>query len=200
MADKLYRAEIDVIVNEDLAESRISKFQKNFERRVAAMNRIKISPAATIQDRVTSSAKKIEASLNRMNRIKVNPTVSIQDRISSSLQRVESNINRLTRSSHKIVLEGVDRVTNVAKRIISTVTSPLALIGGGAGVAAAIGFPLKLAGEMDRARRSIEFYSDSVEEGRENFERFVNYAIKSPIYELPFVVQTAGQLLATGQT
>jgi tape measure domain-containing protein len=200
LADKLYRAEIDVIVNEDLAESRISKFQKNFERRVAAMNRIKISPAATIQDRVTSSAKKIEASLNRMNRIKVNPTVSIQDRISSSLQRVESNINRLTRSSHKIVLEGVDRVTNVAKRIISTVTSPLALIGGGAGVAAAIGFPLKLAGEMDRARRSIEFYSDSVEEGRENFERFVNLAVKSPVYEVPFVVQTAGQLLASGQT
>lgn len=59
---------------------------------------------------------------------------------------------------------------------------------------------LQIAGEMDRARRSIIFYSGSVKEGRKNFEDFVNFAIKSPIYEVPFVVKTAGQLMATGQT
>jgi len=58
---------------------------------------------------------------------------------------------------------------------------------------------LQLAGEMDRARRSIEFYSGAVEQGRKNFEDLVNFAVKSPIYEVPFVTKTAGQLLATGK-
>ena len=205
---EMYRMDIVVDVTDEQAEVKL----KNLDRTIQstqkhAGNLGKTDATPRVGTGVRTELSATERALNStkkradvLNRTRVNPTISMQDRITSSLKRVESNIGRLTRGSHKIVLEGVDRVTNVAKRIISTVTSPLALIGGGAGVAAAIGFPLKLVGEMDRARRSIEFYSGSVEEGRENFERFVNYAIKSPIYEVPFVVQTAGQLLATGQT
>ena len=205
---EMYRMDIVVDVTDEQAEVKLKNLDRTIQstqKHAGNLGKTDATPRVDKRARTElSNTEKVLGSAKKradvLHRTRVNPTISMQDRITSSLKRVESNIGRLTRGSHKIVLEGVDRVTNVAKRIISTVTSPLALIGGGAGVAAAIGFPLKLAGEMDRARRSIEFYSGSVEEGRENFERFVNYAVKSPIYELPFVVQTAGQLMATGQT
>ena len=204
---EMYRMDIVVDVTDEQAEVEL----KNLDRTIQstqkhAGNLGKTDATPRVGTGVRTELSATERALNStkkradvLNRTRVSPTISMQDRITSSLKRVESNIGRLTRGSHKIVLEGVDRVTGVARRIISTITSPLALLGGGAGAAAAIGFPLSVAGEMDRARRSIEFYSGSIEAGKENFEDFVNYAIKSPIYELPFVTQTAGQLLATGQ-
>ncbi len=205
---EIYRMDIVVDVTDEQAEVKLKNLDRTIQstqKHAGNLGKTDATPHVDKRARTElSNTEKVLGSAKKradvLHRTRVNPTISMQDRITSSLKRVESNIGKLTRSSHKIVLEGVDRVTNVAKRIISTITSPLALIGGGAGVAAAIGFPLKLAGEMDRARRSIEFYSGSVEEGRENFERFVNLAVKSPIYEVPFVVQTAGQLMATGQT
>ena len=205
---EMYRMDIVVDVTDEQAEVKLKNLDRTIQstqKHAGNLGKTDATPRVDKRARTElSNTEKVLGSAKKradvLHRTRVNPTISMQDRITSSLKRVESNIGKLTRSSHKIVLEGVDRVTGVAKRIISTITSPLALLGGGAGVAAAIGFPLSVAGEMDRARRSIEFYSGSVEEGRENFERFVNYAIESPIYELPFVTQTAGQLLATGQT
>lgn len=205
---EMYRMDIVVDVTDERAEVELQNLNKAIQRtEKGARNLGKADATPHVDKRARtelSNTEKVLGSAKKradvLHRTRVNPTISMKDRITSSLKRAESNIGRLTRGSHKIVLEGVDRVTGVARRIISTITSPLALLGGGAGAAAAIGFPLSVAGEMDRARRSIEFYSGSVEEGRENFERFVNYAIESPIYELPFVTQTAGQLLATGQT
>lgn len=170
MADKFYRAEIVINVDENQAETTVNKFQKNFERRTAVMNRIRINPVASIQDRISSPAKRIEASLKHLGGVRT------------------------------VTIRAVDQVSKVVKRIASTLTSPLALMGGGAGATAAVVFPLRVSGEMYRARQSIEFYSGSLDEGKKNFEDFVNFALKSPIYELPFVAQTAGQLLATGQT
>jgi len=200
--------DIVVDVNDERAEVELQNLNKAIQRtEKGARNLGKADATPHVDKRARtelSNTEKVLGSAKKradvLHRTRVNPTISMQDRITSSLKRVESNIGRLTRGSHKIVLEGVDRVTGVARRIISTIISPLALLGGGAGAAASVIFPLSVAGEMDRARRSIEFYSGSIEAGKENFEDFVNYAIESPIYELPFVTQTAGQLLATGQT
>lgn len=133
-----------------------------------------------------------------LNRMQVSPAVRLIDRVSGPLRTIKRNLGRL-KTVKKITIEAVDNVSDVAKRIGRTLTSPLVMLGAGAGATAAIAFPLKLAGEMDRARRSIELYSGSVEVGRKNFEELVNLAVKSPLYEVPFVVKQAGQLLATGQ-
>ena len=84
----------------------------------------------TNAEKVMVSAKKRADALGKT---RVNPTVSMQDKLTSPLKKIESNLKRISNKPHKIVLEGVDKATGVVKRIISTLTSPLTLIGMGGG-------------------------------------------------------------------
>ncbi|MEM3453452.1 MAG: hypothetical protein QW835_07520 [Candidatus Hadarchaeum sp.] len=68
-----------------------------------------------------------------LNRIKMSPSVTLIDRISGPLRTVERNLNRLS-AVKKVTIEAVDRTTNLIKRITGTLTSPLGLLGGGAGI------------------------------------------------------------------
>jgi len=82
-----------------------------------------------------------------LNRMQASPAVRLVDRISAPLRMVERNLNRLS-TVKKVTIEAVDKTTNVVKRITGALTSPLAMLGAGAGAIAAVAFPLKLTGEM----------------------------------------------------
>ncbi len=202
---EMYRMDIVVDVTDEQAEVKLKNLDRTIQstqKHAGNLGKTDATPHVDKRARTElSNTEKVLGSAKKradvLHRTRVNPTISMQDRITSSLKRVESNIGRLTRGSHKIVLEGVDRVTGVARRIISTITSPLALIGGGAGVAAAIGFPLKLAGEFEQAQMSLDFYMGSVEEGKRAFQDLIRFAKETP-FEFPFLQGATIQLMGAG--
>ncbi len=128
-----------------------------------------------------------------LNRMQVSPAVRLVDRISAPLRAVERNLNRLS-TVKKVTIEAVDKTTDVIKRITGALTSPLAMLGGGAGLAAAIGFPLKLAGEMEQARISLDYFTGSAEKGKKMMDDLVAFAAKTP-FEFPFLRDMATGLL-----
>jgi len=131
-----------------------------------------------------------------LGRIKMSPAVTINDRISAPLRTIESKLSRLN-TVHKVTLQGVDKVTNVFKRITSTLTSPLMLLGGGVGIAGAIGYPLKLAGEMEQANIAMETMLGSSEKANKFLNNLADFAVKTP-FEMPQLRDASKKLLAFG--
>ncbi|MDF9408273.1 MAG: hypothetical protein A4E52_00438 [Pelotomaculum sp. PtaB.Bin013] len=144
-------------------------------------------------DKTNKKMEQLQKRTQALGRMTVSPT-RLVDRVSSPLRNIESKLSRLS-TVKKIPIEAVDKTTSIVQRITGALTSPLALLGGGAGAAASVVFPLNLAGEMARSRNAVINYSSSIEEGKKNFEDLVNYAIKSPVYEVPFATQMGGRLL-----
>ncbi len=131
-----------------------------------------------------------------LNRMQVSPAVRLVDRISAPLRTVERNLNRLN-TVKKVTIEAVDKVTSVVKRITGVLTSPLTMLGAGAGMAGLIGYPLKLAGEFEQARMSLDFYTGSVEKGQKAFEDLISFAAKTP-FEFPFLQEMSIMLMGAG--
>lgn len=88
-----------------------------------------VTPKMRAIDKVLDNTKK---RADILNRTKIDPTVSLQDKISGSLRTIEGRLSKLG-GVRRVVIEGVDRVSNVLKRITSTLTSPLVLLGMGSG-------------------------------------------------------------------
>lgn len=157
---------------------------------------IKIKADASGMKTAGKAIKKFQEDTQRraekMNRLKISPVARILDRVSGPAKKIEANLNRLSKKTVTVLIKAKD----MTRGAIDKIMSPLTLLGAGAGVAGGIIYPLKLAGEMDRYRKAIVNFSASAEEGQKNFEDLINFAIKSPVYDVPFVAQMGGRLLA----
>jgi len=131
-----------------------------------------------------------------LNRMRMSPAVQLIDRISAPLRTVERNLNRLS-AVKKVTIEAVDRTTNVVRRITGALTSPLAMLGAGAGVAGLIGYPLKLAGEMEQANIAMETMLGSTEKAQKFLSDLADFAVKTP-FEMPQLRDASRRLLAFG--
>ena len=142
--------------------------------------------------------QKTQERLNQMNRTKYQVVLNALDRASGVLGTVSAKARSIAGRTYSFTMKVVDMATAPLKSIWNFATSLQGVILGGS--LTAVGFKgLQLSGEMDRAKKSIDFFTGSAEEGTKAFQELVNQAIKSPLYEVPFVVQTAGQLLAAGK-
>lgn len=126
-----------------------------------------------------------------LNKTKVSPVVRLIDRISGPVRKIESRLNGLSKKTVTVLVKAKDMVGGV----INKLTSPLTLLGAGAGVTGGIIYPLKLAGEMNRYENAVVNFSKTAEEGKKNFQDLVDFAVKSPVYDVPFVAQMGGRLL-----
>ncbi|NLW05629.1 MAG: tape measure protein [Pseudomonadaceae bacterium] len=118
----------------------------------------------------------------------------VHDRVTPTLQKIQKTLPNLVKKTWTITLKAKDKVTDVVKRIIGFITSPLTLLGAGAGATAAIAFPLQLAGEMEQAQIAMEYFAGSAEKGQKFLERLQAFAAKTP-FEFPDVREAAVGLL-----
>ncbi len=167
---EIYRVEIPIIVDDqseaplERARERVNRFQQTAER---ANERI----------------RRLAAREHRLG-------LSVTDRVSPTLQKIQRGLIGVTRKVWKVTLEVRDRATDAIRRVTNAVTSPLALLGAGAGLTGAIAFPLKLAGEMEQAQIAMEFFTESAKKGQKFLERLQAFAAKTP-FEFPDVRQAA---------
>ncbi|MFZ5688680.1 MAG: hypothetical protein ACOY9Y_10995 [Bacillota bacterium] len=72
-----------------------------------------------------------------LNRIKISPVVDLTDKFSSKLKKVmrgRDELAKFTKKPHTIVINAVDKTKGVIKGITDRLTSPLGLLGAGAGI------------------------------------------------------------------
>ncbi len=142
--------------------------------------------------------QKTQERLEEMDRTKYQVVLNALDRASGIIGTVSAKARSIAGRTYSFTMKVVDLATAPLRAIWNFATSLQGVILGGG--LTTVGFKgLQLSGEMDRAKKSIDFFTGSAEEGTKAFQELVNQAIKSPLYEVPFVVQTAGQLLAAGK-
>ncbi len=167
---EIYRVEIPIIVDDQTGPA----FQQA-QRKVSQFER---------------SAQKTNENIRRMFGRDIQLRISAVDRVWPVVQRVQSSLWGITSRVWSVTLQAKDKITGTIKNIISKLTSPLALLGAGAGVGAGVLFPLQLAGEMEQAGIAMEYFTGSAEKGQKYLERLQAFAAKTP-FEFPDVRQAA---------
>lgn len=140
-----------------------------------------------------NALKQLKKNAEMLNRAKATVTAKLDDRVSRPLKLLQSQLRGLSKV-YKIGVDIKDRATDKIKGIVRTLTSPLAIMGAGAGVTGLVGWPLKLAGEMEQARLSMDFFTGSAVRGKKMLEDLVTFAAKTP-FEFSFVREMAVGLL-----
>jgi tape measure domain-containing protein len=201
MLDALDKGEVDVV-----AEMKGPLLDEIVKARSAlsALNNVKAGPVAELRGELFGQLGKAMSQIRGLDLARAEPQATLRERVTMKVREIGSGLRSLTARAWGITLQVKDKATGVIRSIAGTVrgiidklTSPLALLGAGAGVGAGIFFPLKLAGEFEQARMSLDFYMGSVEEGERAFQDLVRFAKETP-FEFPFLQEMTIQLMGTG--
>ncbi len=171
---EIYRVEIPIIVDDQTdkplqqAERKVSRFEKSVQKTNERIRRI----------------------FGREIRLKI----SVVDKVWPVIKSVQTRLRSLTSRTWNVTVQAKDRVTSTIKSILNKLTSPLALLGAGAGLGAGIIFPLKLAGEMEQAQIAMEFFTESAAKGQKFLKELQTFAAKTP-FEFPDVRDAAVGLM-----
>lgn len=201
MLDALDKGKVDVV-----AEMKGPLLDEIVKARSAlsALNNVKAGPVAELRGELFGQLGKAMSQIRGLDLSRAEPQATLRERVTMKVREIGSSLRSLTARAWDITLQVKDKVTGVirsiagtARGIIDKLTSPLALLGAGAGVGAGIFFPLKLAGEFEQARMSLDFYMGSVEEGERAFQDLIRFAKETP-FEFPFLQEMTIQLMGTG--
>ncbi|SMB97939.1 tape measure domain-containing protein [Thermanaeromonas toyohensis ToBE] len=150
-----------------------------------------------LRNAMAATKKRVDQVVQQMERHKnIVMTAKLVDRVSGPLRTIGDKLNRLS-GVHTIMFRAVDRVMAPVKKTVDLLTSPLALLGAGAGFAGLIGYPLKLAGEIEQANIAMETLLGSSEKAQEFIGNLADFAAKTP-FEMPQLLEASRRLLAFG--
>lgn len=174
---EIYRVEIPIIIDDQTdkplqqAERKISRFEQ--------------------------SVQKTNERIRRLFGRDIKLRIGAIDKAWPVIKNVQTRLRSLTGRAWNVTLQVKDRVTGFLGGLINKLTSPLTLLGAGAGLGAGIFYPLKLAGEFEQAQMSLDFYMGGVEEGKKAFEDLIRFAKETP-FEFPFLQGATIQLMGAG--
>lgn len=174
MADETYRIEIPIVV-----QDRTGGELQTAERRI---------------NRFEQTARRTNGRLRRMFGGRFAPVFTLIDRTRATIAAITGRLRGITTRAWRATIELKDRATGKLKQLASAFLNPFALLGAGAGAAAGILFPLKLAGEMEQAQMAMEFFTKSAEKGQAFLQRLQQFAAKTP-FEFPDVRDAAVGLM-----
>lgn len=194
MLDALDKGKVDVVAEmQGPLLDEIIKAKKS----LSELNNVKAGPIAELRGQLFGQLTKAMSQIKGLDLTRAEPQATLRERVTWKVKEISSSLRGLTSRAWKVTLQVKDKVTGAVKNIINKLTSPLALLGAGAGVGAGIIFPLKLAGEFEQAQMSLDFYMGGVEEGKKAFEDLVRFAKETP-FEFPFLQGAVIQLMGAG--
>jgi tape measure domain-containing protein len=171
---------------------------------LSALDNVRAGPVAELRGELFGQLSRAMSQIRGLDLSRAEPQATLRERIMMRVREISSGLRSLTARAWDITLQVRDRATSVIKgiagkvgSIIDKLTSPLALLGAGAGLGAGILYPLKLAGEFEQAQMSLDFYMGSVEEGKRAFQDLIRFAKETP-FEFPFLQGATIQLMGAG--
>lgn len=194
LLDALDKGKVDVVA--DMKGPLLDEIVKA-KSALSALNGAKAGPVAELRGELFSQLTKVMSQIKGLDNIRVQPTVTLRERVIEKVKEIGSSLRNITSRAWSVTLQLKDKVTGTIKNIIDKLTSPLALLGAGTGITAAIAFPLQLAGEFEQARMSMDFFMGSAEKGQKAFEDLLAFAAKTP-FEFPFLQEMSIMLMGAG--
>ncbi|WP_213997056.1 tape measure protein [Tepidanaerobacter syntrophicus] len=171
---------------------------------LSVLDAVKAGPIAELRGELFGQLSKATSQIRWLDMARAEPQATLRERVTwkvreigGSLRNITEKVWTVTMVLHDKASSALNSAVSTLRNVVSKLTSPLMLLGAGAGATAAIAFPLKLAGEFEQARMSLDFYMGGVKEGQKAFEDLVDFAAKTP-FEFPFLQSMTVQLMGTG--
>ena len=194
MLDALDKGQVDIVA--DMKGPLLDEIIKA-KKSLSELNHVKAGPIAELRGQLFGQLTKAMSQIKALDLARAQPQITLRDRVSVAVSSITSKLKGLTSRTWNVTLQVKDKVTGFISNLIGKLTSPLALLGAGAGITGAIVFPLKLAGEFEQARMSLDFFMGGVEKGKKAFQDLVEYAAKTP-FEFSFLQSAIIQLMGAG--
>jgi len=202
---------LDLVIGTDGVEETekqvkaMDKLLEQTQRRAAALGKTKITPSARLQDKVTSSAQKVTSTMNKVDRIRSKPEAKLIDKVSSVASKITSTLSGLARKPFSIIIRAKDLATATIRKVMNVLTSPLAMLGVGGGVAGVTTVGLNMVMEEQSITSAFKVMLGSAEKAAKRVQELTTFAGSTPykreeIYEASRVLQVfTGNALSTGE-
>jgi len=164
---------------------------------LVALSKVQAAPVAELRGKLFAQLTRAMTIARKLDQLEAEPRATLRERVIRKAREISSTLRSLTSRAWTITLQAKDKATDAVKRALGVVTSPLALLGAGAGATAAIAYPLKLAADFEQARMSMDFFMGSAEKGKKAFEDLLAFAAKTP-FEFPFLQEMSIMLMGSG--
>ncbi|WP_019420194.1 hypothetical protein [Paenibacillus sp. OSY-SE] len=199
MAEKeFYRLDLVIGTNgvED-TEKQVKAIDKMLEqtaRRASALGKSRITPTARLEDRISSPAKKVTATLSKIDKTVAKPEARLVDKVSGAANKVSSTLTSLVRKPYNVLIFAKDMATGTIKKIMGALTSPLALLGAGGGVAGVTTVGLNMVMQEQGITSAFKVLLGSAEKAQKRVQELTTFAGQTPyrrdeIYEASRVLE-----------
>ncbi|AZS15368.1 hypothetical protein [Paenibacillus lutimineralis] len=173
--------------------------------KLATLDTTQANPEVDLVDKTASPASKIKSRVERINQTKAKPEAKLVDKVSGAANKVSSTLSAMARKPYNIVVRVKDMATGVIKKITSALTSPLAMLGVGGGVAGVTTVGLDMVMQEQGITSAFKVMLGSAEAAAQRVQELTAFAGKTPykreeIYEASRVLQVfTGNALSTGE-
>lgn len=210
MADNKEFYRLDLVIGTDGVEDTektikaMDKLLEQTQRRAAALGKTKITPSVSLQDKATSSANKVSRTLDKVDRKRAKPEARLIDKVSGAASKLTTTLNNMARKPYNFIIRAKDMATGVIKKVMGALTSPLAMLGVGGGVAGTTAVGLDMVMQEQGITSAFKVMLGSADAAAQRVQELTTFAGQTPykredIYEASRVLQVfTGNALSTG--
>ncbi len=145
-----------------------------------ALEGVRAGPVAELRGELFGQLTRAFTEAKKLDQLMVEPRATLRERVTWKVREIGSSLRQLTSKAWTVTIEAKNKVIGVTKNIVSKLTSPLALLGVGGGVAGATGGGLKMVMEEQDLVSSFEVMLGSRQAAEQRMKDLITFAGQTP--------------------
>ena len=147
---------------------------------LSVLNDVKAGPVAELRGELFGQLARAFTEAKRLDSLMVEPRASLRERVTWKVREIGSGLRQLTSKAWTVTIEAKNKVIGATKNIVSKLTSPLALLGVGGGVAGVTGGGLKMVMEEQDMASAFQVMLGSREAAEKRMQELIAFAGQTP--------------------
>ena len=151
---------------------------------LSVLNNVRAGPVAELRGELFGQLTKAMSQIDGLDGMLAVPEATLRERVTWRVREISSSLRGLTSRAWQVTLDVKDKVTSTVKGIIGKtkgmLSSPLALLGVGGGIAGATGFGLNMIMEEQDLISSFEVMLGTREAAEQRMRDLITFAGQTP--------------------
>ncbi len=145
-----------------------------------ALEGVRAGPVAELRGELFGQLTRAFTEAKKLDRLMVEPRATLRERVTGKAREIGGELRRLTSRGWEVTIRAKDKVTGAVKSIANRLTSPLALLGVGGGVAGVTGMGLGMVMEEQDLVSSFEVMLGSRQAAEKRMQELITFAGQTP--------------------
>lgn len=145
-----------------------------------ALEGVRAGPVAELRGELFGQLTRAFTEARKLDQLMVEPRATLRERVTWKAREIGGELRRLTSRGWEVTIRAKDKVTGAVKSIANRLTSPLALLGVGGGVAGVTGMGLGMVMEEQDLVSSFEVMLGSRQAAEKRMQELITFAGQTP--------------------